>query len=406
VLFHRVLVITSRVPEVQQSTCSTTGDVTMSAANPQMDANTVKMLRAICQQKIRAREIPVEQRFLDATSSAPTDPKNFLSTLVAVVHPKGIESPAHIREGFATDDIPVEALQKLNIVGKAVTLEHGTWNDDEHRWSVRPRTAGHITDSVVDDDGRLLVTYKLHNNRWGRIAYDRIRSGTYTDVSSLLFILPQGENAYDYDCNSIALCAAGRHPETHTLAMCSHVNPEEHILVDPTISGANATTRKMVYGLFPEEAAATDASAAAEAETEAQETEAEVEMEVEEEAQADQEAAPTAIADTPAQVGDPVEAVDGAVTPEADVGAQAGMEATIEVPLEPATTPMAEPAVAKVESAPEPTRTLRDYGAKFSQLVSSVATSAPSLSVEPSAGQMAIPVSTYMIDVVWPVECF
>ena len=372
----------------------------MSAASASVTANTTKMLRAICEQKIRAREIPVEQHFLDASSTGPTDPKNFLSTLVAVVHPKGIESPAHIRAGFATDDIPVDALQKLNIVGKAVTLEHGTWNDDEHRWSVRPRTAGHITDSAVDDDGRLLVTYKLHNNRWGRIAYDRIRNGTYTDVSSLLFILPREENTFDYDCNSIALCAAGRHPETHTLAMCSHVNPEEHILVDPSISGVNATTRKLVYELFPEETTSgegvsdsTETAAETETETETK-TETETETEVEE---GEEGALSPSTTEVPDQtMDDPPEPVAGVDTMETELAMNA-------LP-EPTTAPAPELVAPEPVSVPAPQKVLQDYGARFAQMVTDATVAAAPMPVGPSVGQMAVPVSTYPVNVRWRGE--
>lgn len=194
-------------------------------------------------------DIPVESLYLEDRAG-----KTTIADATCVVHPEGVESHSLIKN--RRDDVPVSDLGNFNLVGKPVTFDHGVW-DHELNWKRKPVVVGHVVGKRMDENGRLLAHFVLHDNSAGRIAHANIINRQLTDVSPMFFSKPRDERgATDYHCNHLALCNEGRRPGTYILALRSKIGSGsdgavKHMrLKNPNVVNASDSARHATDVLF------------------------------------------------------------------------------------------------------------------------------------------------------------
>jgi hypothetical protein len=205
-----------------------------------------------------AYDIPVDAGLMAKSSGRTT-----IADATCVVHPKGVKSYSLTRS--LRDDVHVNDLGNFNIVGKPVTFGHGEWGGD--KWVRMPAVVGHVVGKRMDEAGRLLAHFVLHDTPAGRIAHAHIINRQLTDVSPMFFSKLRadastqrgdetGESQIDYHCNHLALCDEGRRPGTYILALRSKIGSGadgavKHMrLKNPDVINATESSRHATDVLF------------------------------------------------------------------------------------------------------------------------------------------------------------
>lgn len=183
-----------------------------------------------------------------------SDANSTIAEMVAVAHPEAVADQSQIRSGL--DDVPLESLRNMNLKGKPVTLDHGDFDIKKQQWIRKPKVVGHVIDTKLDEDGRLLAYFVLHRSNPGFVAESEVWNRIKVDVSPMFFIGARpnkdGKLEMQYHCNHLSLTPEGRRYGTHILAARSAVrkNAEHMRLKDQTILNTNKTTRKAADVLF------------------------------------------------------------------------------------------------------------------------------------------------------------